>query len=70
MINQNFLNAAEYMMFFGDTEVFFDDEDKPFPDPVGFECPHCFVELYGGRWSDSETDNWLKCPVCGEYFAE
>lgn len=37
---------------------------------IGFICPNCNELIYSKDWTDEDTDNWLKCPICEEWFGE
>lgn len=37
---------------------------------IGFICPNCGELIYSEDWTDGDTDNWLKCPICEEWFGE
>ena len=37
---------------------------------TGFICPSCGEPILECDWSEEDTDNWHKCPICEEYFVE
>lgn len=37
---------------------------------LGFVCPSCGEPIYFEDWSDKDTENWLMCPICEDFFGE
>lgn len=35
---------------------------------IGFICPECGELIYSEDWTDADTENWLRCPICGSFF--
>lgn len=61
-----FVEAAQYCNEYYGAELYYDENDLI----EGFECPNCGEPIYFEDWRhSSDTDNWLKCPVCEEFFA-
>lgn len=58
-----FENAANYCEEAFGCEVFEDNNII-----VGFICPSCGELIYSEDWTDEDTDNWTKCPICEEFF--
>lgn len=60
-----FLNTMEFCYeTYGSVPIINEDTQQI----EGFICPNCGDPIYFEDWTYEETDNWLSCPICGEYF--
>ena len=64
-MNQFFKLTTDYCEEGCDRDVI--EEDNVI---TGFICPNCRKLVYSEDWTDEDTDNWTKCPICGEFFGE
>ena len=60
-----FENVANYCQEVYGAQMFKEDNVI-----TGFICPNCGELVYSEDWTDGDTDNWTKCPICGEFFGE
>ena len=59
-----FKNFAEYLdEAYGCVVVY--DEETGLVESV--ECPECGEPILFADWSDIDTENWTRCPICGWY---
>lgn len=61
-------NAMEYCVeAYGVPVILGGDYDEEI---LGFVCPNCGEAIYFEDWVDKDTENWLLCPICEDFFCE
>ena len=55
------------VQLYGVPVIFGGDHDEEI---LGFVCPSCGEPIYFEDWTDKDTENWLLCPICEDFFCE